>query len=192
MARYLTDCWQFPVELEWFIGLLKENEVKSYLEIGSRYGGSLWKIANALPKGSKIVAVDLPADDDSKDSLCACAAELQRRGYEVHTLLGNSRSSDIIGSVSRLAPFDVCFIDGDHTLDGVKSDYETYGRMASKMVAFHDISWRRKPEWKGRRIEVPLFWENIKSGRRHDECRSEPNNNGIGVLWQESDLEVNA
>lgn len=185
MARYLTDCWQFPVELEWFIGLLQKNEVKSYLEIGSRYGGSLWKIANALPGGSKIVTVDLPADDQSKDSLWACAAELKRSGYEVHTFFGNSRSTDIIESVSRLAPFDACFIDGDHTLDGVKSDYETYGPMASKMVAFHDISWRREPGWKGRRIEVPEFWASVKKDYRYDERRSEPNNNGIGVLWLE-------
>jgi hypothetical protein len=34
--------------------------VRSYLEIGAKFGGSLWRAAQALPKGSRIVAVDLP------------------------------------------------------------------------------------------------------------------------------------
>jgi hypothetical protein len=43
-----------------FAPLLVREGVTSYLEVGSKFGGSLWRAANALPKGSRIVSVDLP------------------------------------------------------------------------------------------------------------------------------------
>jgi hypothetical protein len=55
-----------------------------------------------------------------------------------------------------------------------------------RLVAFHDIAWRRAPEWVGVRIDVPEFWDSIKGDYRHEEFKFCPTgkNNGIGVLWR--------
>src|SRR5262245_13820681 len=113
-AKFLTECLQDEGELQWLIGKFRENEGKSYLEIGSRFGGSFWKIASSRPRGARVVAIDMPASSEARDSLRACAIELQRRGYECHVMYGNSQSADIVKCVDRLAPFDACFIDADH------------------------------------------------------------------------------
>jgi len=44
-------------ELAQFIALLKKENVRSYLEIGSKFGGSLWRIGCALQVKSRLVSV---------------------------------------------------------------------------------------------------------------------------------------
>ena len=185
MTDFLAKASQNTAELSWLTNLVHENEVKSYLEIGSYYGGSLWRIANAMPQSSRVVFVDLPLlNGGERASLRKCAEALQVRGYEVHAMFADSKSENVIHWVSKLAPFDFCLIDGDHSLAGVSADWANYGLMA-KMVAFHDIAWSRPPEWDGTRIEVPEFWNSIKDEFRHEECKlHHSKSHGIGVLWQ--------
>src|SRR5262245_32726131 len=58
--KYQEAPLQNDRELREFITLLSVERVKSYLEIGGKLGGSLWKIGCSLPEGSRIVCVDLP------------------------------------------------------------------------------------------------------------------------------------
>ena len=175
-------------ELDEFVHVLKENNVKSYLEIGSKFGGAVWYVANRLPTGSKIVSVDLPHGDksfkESQPHLEECIRELKKKGYDAHLVLGDSTNQDIINQVKALGPFDACFIDANHTLSYIKKDWENYGPMA-RMVAFHDIGFYRKeglPPHK-KPIEVPIFWKGIKNGYKNVEIRYDKQDNGIGVLW---------
>jgi hypothetical protein len=188
--KYLTDTLQDPTEIEGFCEVLRHEEVRSYLEIGSKFGGSLWKAANALPKGSRIVSVDMPSGTkawpESRKSLSECVAELQRIGYSASIYWGDSQSDQTVRDIRELGPFDCVMIDADHRLPGVTKDWNNYGPMSSKLVAFHDISWRRAPDWVGVRIDVPQFWNSIKGDYRHKEIVHCPTgkNNGIGVLWK--------
>jgi hypothetical protein len=193
-----TNMLQDPREFALFLKLVKQDNVASYLEIGCKHGGTLWRIANLLPKGAKIVAVDLPQADgsfkNSKPNLEACCEELRSRGYDVTLFLGDSTDRKIVDAVAKLAPFDLCFIDGDHTFPYCKADWENYGAMA-KMVAFHDIGWKEKywrtKGWKNKGsphdapIAAPLVWNEVKIGRRHTEIILSEYCNGIGVLWQD-------
>ena len=52
LPMYETTLSQVDSELDGLIGILVAEKVTRFLEVGSRYGGSLWRIANALPKGS--------------------------------------------------------------------------------------------------------------------------------------------
>lgn len=177
-------------EISAFCDLLAGEGVRSYLEVGSKFGGSLWRVANSLPKGSRIVSVDLPggtrAWKESEASLKACTAELVRLGYDAQVIWGNSTARDIVERVRALGPFDACLLDGDHRLAGVTADWTTYGPMCRR-VAFHDIAWHRAPDWVGVRIDVPQLWGNLRRRHRHTElCFDESGkNNGIGVLWRE-------
>src|SRR5262245_27992699 len=58
--RWTMKLLQNPLELSQFIALLNENNVRSYLEIGSKKGGSFGPIVMSLPARSRAVSVDLP------------------------------------------------------------------------------------------------------------------------------------
>jgi predicted O-methyltransferase YrrM len=196
-TAYLTEAAQDEREITAYCDLLGAEGVRSYLEVGSKFGGSLWRAANALPKGSRIVSVDLPAGTKawpaSRLSLAACVEKLKEIGYDAHLIWGNSTDPATIEAVRALGPFDAMLIDADHRWDstrpepnGVAADWVNYARMG-RMVAFHDIAWKRAPEWVGMRINVPEFWASIRSdyARTQEFCFDETGkNNGIGVLWR--------
>lgn len=187
--KYETYMLQNVGELNDLLKLFRAENVKSYLEVGCKFGGSLWWIANRLPKGSKIVAVDLPHGDGSfkntKESLLDCVATLKAKGYDATCIIGDSTDHKVVNQAKALGPFDACFLDGNHTLPYIQKDWENYGPMA-RLMCFHDIGFFRKgglpPEKKP--IEVPIFWEQIKNGYKFKEIRRDPQDNGIGIIWR--------
>lgn len=185
--KYERVALQDPGELVLFSQLLKQENVKSYLEIGSKFGGSLWHLArNALPKGARIVAVDLP-QGDTHLHLQECVKRLRESKFDIHLFLGDSTNPEIIAKVTELGPFDLCLIDANHTEKYVRADWANYGPLA-KIVAFHDISWIAEERAKlGKTlIEVPKVWQELKPQFRHQEiklCHTK-RDNGFGVLWR--------
>lgn len=184
MAHYKHKALQNGAEFDYFLNLIRQEGCRSYLEIGSYCGGSLWKVAMALPSGSRIVSVDKPADDQSEKLLRTCVADLKDRGYDAKLLVGDSRDRTIVAAAEALAPYDVCFIDGGHWFHNVEADWNNYGRL-SRIVAFHDISW---PDGH-MGMDVPQFWRDLKARGLHkgiEEIRldDKPDENGIGVLWR--------
>jgi predicted O-methyltransferase YrrM len=187
---YLSKPLQHLEEHDRFLGILRRENVRSYMEIGSMYGGSLWRVAHALPVGSRVVAVDYFVDTpDARPHLEECVEELQRE-YDARLVLGDSTATETIESVRDLGPFDCVFIDGAHTLEGVTADWENYGPMG-RIVAFHDIAWN--DTWRSsvpgrpfKAMGVPQLWNSLKEKYRHEEIklRTPSNYYGIGVLWR--------
>lgn len=165
--------YQREDEIDGLIALMKSAGVKSYLEIGSKFGGSLWKIARALPLGSRVVSVDIA----ERDSLTRCISALCAENYDALFVRGDSTASNTIDRVRLFGPYDAVFIDGNHG-PAVKSDWKHYGPMARKLVAFHDIKLPSS-------LDVPALWNSIKVGRRHEEIVAQGHEKklGIGVLW---------
>ena len=183
-----THLLQDFTEFTRFLELIRAEKVKSYLEIGSKNGGSLWRVAQVLPAGSRVVSVDLPQADGSfkntEPNLRQCVEELKQRGYDAHLFLTDSTDPSTVKAVSSLGPFDLCFIDGYHTEEFIRADWKNYGPMA-KIVAFHDISWRADGRTsKKADIDAPKVWDEVKQGRRHHEFKCQPRDYGIGVLWR--------
>jgi predicted O-methyltransferase YrrM len=194
MKSYLNNPLQYRQEIEEFVQLMKDNNIKSYLEIGSMYGGSLWLVSRIMPKGSRIVSVDLPAHNKphATQSLRDCIAHLKRENFDVHLFIGDSTNQDIVKKVQALAPFDAGLIDGNHTLPYVTKDWENYGPMC-QIMAFHDINYHRPKEEIDARmrqfpgffaIDVPPFWNKLKNNYRHIEIKHDRRDNGFGVLWR--------
>lgn len=195
--KYETHALQNLQELHEFQALCRKEKVRSYLEIGSKNGGSLWRIATKLDKGAKIVSIDLPHGDQSfkvtLPNLEACVERLKKEGYDAHLIVGDSTDPEVVEKARALGPFDLCLIDGNHTYPFVKKDWENYGPMC-RMVAFHDIGYYRDyTDSKKLPIEVPKFWEELKVGKKHIEIKREAwrkveghkaCDNGIGVIWQ--------
>ncbi len=187
----MTRVAQDQSEFNKFCQLMIAEKAGSYLEIGSWKGGSIGLAAKAaLPRGSRIVSVDHSGHDKLKRTL----AELKQSGYKTHLILGDSMDPKIIAAARALGPYDVVFIDGDHSTEYVTSDWENYGQMG-KLIGFHDIA-RDMPPDELRRwgpCQVASFWKAFdKSKYRHTEIVSESSRTrtdtkvvyGIGVIWR--------
>ncbi len=61
---------------------------------------------------------------------------------KVTFLIGDSHAKETLEDASKFAPYDFLFIDGDHSTDGVKQDYEMYSPLvrAGGLVGFHDYN----------------------------------------------------
>lgn len=180
-------------EFNRFLALIREQNVRRYLEIGSKNGGSLWRITNTLPKGSRVVSVDYPHGDgsfkDTQPNLEECVRVLRERGWDAHLIVGDSTDPASVEKARALGPYDLCFIDGNHTEPFIRMDWANYGPMC-RMVAFHDIShvWLPHKDSKKMPIDAPKVWQEIKQGFKHVEIRCEQYYNGIGVLWRDKAL----
>lgn len=178
----IEPCQDLP-ELDAFIELMKRENIGSYLEIGSRWGGSFWRVMMTLPKGSRGTSVDLMPNTD----LDNCMSALTARGYQVRFIAGDSTDPRIVMTASRDAPYDLCLIDGNHTEPYVRKDWKNYGPMA-RIVAFHDINYHRPYLRPGMKwpIDVPRIWKEIKKDYRHKEIKlcHTGRDNGFGILWR--------
>jgi predicted O-methyltransferase YrrM len=178
---------QRPDELAELCALFQREAVRSYLEVGCRYGGSLEVIARHLPAGARIVGVDLPGGpwgkNDSEPHLRAVVDDLRRDGYDAELILGHSRSPGVLQMVRARAPFDAVLIDADHQLDAVRADWEAYGPLA-RLVVFHDIDAYDRHS-NGRWIGVPQLWEELRERFEAREIIGAERGMGIGVLFRD-------
>jgi cephalosporin hydroxylase len=179
---------QNPDELAQFIALLQQQNVRSYLEIGARYGGTFEAVMMALPVGSRGLAVDFPGGkfgrSESVTSLIGAVDRLKKSGRDVDYILGPSAATEVYDWVFEDAFFDAVLIDADHTYMAVQKDYRLYGPLA-RIVALHDILGEGETDRNGNKIEVPRLWRLVREENWH--CRIEeicaPGSKfGIGVI----------
>lgn len=180
---------QHEPELQALTELLKREGVRSYLEIGARYGGSFERIMMAIGP-ARGVAVDFPGgpfgDESSAPILLAALDRLKRCGSDVRAILGPSGAPEVHRRVMDLAPFDAVTIDADHAYEAVCRDFSMYAAFA-RIAVLHDIA--APPHIRsrdGRPVEVPRFWKQIKRSYRHEEIVMEGSEMGIGILFRDN------
>lgn len=182
-----------PSQDEWeltsFVTFLRDRGVKKYLEIGARECDTFHFVMSALGSQSFGVALDLPGGLWGKGTTgvkaIAAISNLQDLEYDVRLYLGDSREPALIAEMVKWGPFDAILIDGDHTYEGVKADWENYRDLAP-IIAFHDIVGHDQFEKVTRRgVEVPRLWAEIKaSGANVVEFVSPGSAMGIGIVVQ--------
>ena len=93
-------------------------------------------------------------------------------------LLADSTDPETVRRVALAGPYDFCFIDGDHSYEGVKADWENYGPLA-KIVGFHDII--NPPS------QVDRLWAELKPNFRHMEFTESLDHHqlGIGIIYRD-------
>lgn len=126
---------QTPYELAGFVVAMQELGVVSVLEIGTGYRGGL----------SRFLANDLHWKVTTVDSV-----QYDHRYEGVKYMILPAETSE---------PFDLVFIDGDHTYEGVKADLEKWGARAVEAIAFHNIAGLRGCEG------VAQYWHEISHGK---------------------------
>ncbi len=160
-------------EIRRLLSVLADRRPVVIVEIGTASGGSLFLFTRIAAQDATIVSIDLPASKDN-GGYRLWRAPLYRSfalpGQDIHLIKGNSHEADTRQKLVHILDgrkIDFLFIDGDHTYDGVRKDFELYNSLLSPdgIIAFHDIVIHR-PETK---CEVHLFWQEVKSGFNHEE-----------------------
>jgi predicted O-methyltransferase YrrM len=191
LAKHFFPANQIASELTALGEILAALRPERALEIGTANGGTLLFLARLASSRARIVSVDLPEDKSGrgyKPWRRWAYQKFARRGQRLHLLQGDSHSSDMLARVKAALgdqTLDYLFIDGDHTYEGVKCDFEMYAPLVHQggIIALHDIA--EHPAAVG--CEVSRFWNEIKCRFRHNEIVESRQQGwaGIGVLYVE-------
>ncbi len=177
---------QKETEISGLIRIAAKLPLKSVMEIGTGNGGTFCMLCQAAESDAILLDFDNKNDYKRAGLLRACS----KRGQEIFVIRGNSRSRKIIEEVMRALgsrTLDLLFIDGDHSLTGVASDFELYSKLVRPggLIAFHDINpdhrTRYGIESPGYAGDVHRFWNVIKSRWRSRELVDSYDQDGMGI-----------
>jgi predicted O-methyltransferase YrrM len=180
-------------EFEALCAIVRRAMPKTILEIGSRDGRSLIRLAEAaMPTLERVLTIDLPGGSwgrvGSESNLMQCVRHLRARGIDVRTCLLSSRDPEAAEEIARLGPIDFAFLDGDHTEAGVRADFDlVFPHMREgSIMAFHDIAGTTEKH-RQNGLGVPDFWRKLRAQldppHNPSEIITEGKHFGIGVLW---------
>jgi cephalosporin hydroxylase len=162
-----------------FANLLKKEKPSSIIEIGIAHGGTLFMACKVAEKNAKIVSLDLP-DGAWRDGLLKRFAT---NDQSIEIVRGDSHSQEVYERTKNLiSGADMLFIDGDHSYNGVKKDFQLYSPLVRKggMIVLHDINIQTAE------CETKRFWNEIKEGHKYVEFIEGDNGYGIGVLYKKT------
>ena len=139
--------WQYPSQFSKYLVWLSTRQIGSYLEIGCRHGGTFIitvEYLNRFAPVTRAVAVDLG---------CGDAVKYYASLNPVVNWYDLSSRSEEFASLIYSSQFDLALIDGDHSLEGVTSDFRTVQDKV-RYAVFHDIFSDACPD-------VGVFWNNL-------------------------------
>jgi predicted O-methyltransferase YrrM len=191
------EAFQKVSELEPLISLVRERQPQTVVEIGTHKGGTLFAWCQAAHPRALIVSIDLPEGLFGGGYSVEEARRFQtfaQPGQELHTMRADShkrRTRWRLKSLLAGRPIDFLLIDGDHTYEGVKRDWEIYEPLVAPegLIAFHDILEHPKQPL----CKVDQLWNELAPGHRTaefidpDDDRGHGQWGGIGVIFKQAD-----
>lgn len=176
-------------EFRTLLDFLSNRRLAVVVEIGTDKGGTLYAWCQVAEPAAVIVSVDLPGGRYGRYSVTE-SRRLRRyaRGkQELYFVRGDSHDPSTRKKLERILAgreIDFLFIDGDHSLAGVRSDFKSYSSFVRQggVIAFHDIL----PHHPDAGSQVDLFWDEVKNNFEHHEFKAESKRShqwgGIGAL----------
>lgn len=179
---------QIKSEIIRLIKIIKKKKLKTVIEIGTAQGGTLFLISKVLPEDSLIISIDLPGGRFGygypKIKIRLFKSFLRSK-QKMHLIRADSHKLNTLNKVKEILnnrTVDFLFIDGDHTYEGVKKDFEMYSPLVNNVgiIGFHDIVISKK----GSNVGVNEFWIEIKKNYEYEEIVEDWNQLrcGIGIL----------
>lgn len=158
---------------------VSDTNPQTVVEIGTAEGGTLYTWCRFLHSAEIICSIDIGKRFGQRTKF------FREFTDEADLLFINSSSQDrqtaktVDDSISE--GIDFLFIDGDHSYEGVKQDFELYSPLVNNdgIIAFHDIV-KIDSEYMG----VPRFWKEVKDNYESEEIilPKEKHRGGIGIL----------
>lgn len=176
--------WQHVPISHWLVCELRPQKI---VELGSHYGVSFFSFceaAQAFSPDTFVYAIDTwEGDEHAGHYEEDVYAQVLKHWSHVHRL----RSRLIRSTFDDAAQYfennsiDLLHIDGLHTYEAVKQDYETWSPKMKQdsLILFHDINVRE------RGFGVWKLWDEIKLGNRTYEVA---NGQGLGILVRGEDM----
>jgi len=181
-----------PFQVRWeicsLLSLVRDLRPKTVMEIGTANGGTLLLWTRVVPDDTHLISLDLP-EGDFGDGYARWRAPIYRSfavgSQRIDLVRADSHAPSSLIEIQQLLNgklIDFLFIDGDHSYEGAKKDFEMYSPLVSPegVIAFHDIV--HCPP--GSRCDVDRLWAELKLQYDSGEFIKDANQDwaGIGYL----------
>lgn len=178
--------WQHVPIAHWLVDMIKPITI---VELGSHYGVSLFAFCEAAERFSPktfIYAVDTWEGDEHagsySDDVYNQVAEHWSKHHRTRARLIRSTFDEAVKYFEE-ASIDLLHIDGLHTYEAVKHDFETWlpKMKEDSIIVFHDINVRERD------FGVWRLWQELRSMSDHSTYEVS-NGHGLGMLIKGSRL----
>jgi cephalosporin hydroxylase len=179
-------CYQNKFEILSLVKLLQKYQPGNVLEIGTHKGGTFFLWCRAVKNAKLFVSIDLPYGRFGGGYVKERERLLKefifdKPNSEMFLIRDDSHNLSTYEKVSQIIQgenLDFLFIDGDHTYEGVKKDFDLYSKFVnSGIIAFHDIAHKEGD------YGVVQLWHEIKVNYHTQEFIDKNSNKGIGVVF---------
>jgi len=162
----LIKPYQITSELQSFLNFVKTQKPKYVLEIGTAFGGTLFLLSRTVSKDAIIISLDLPRSKygiSYQKWRTKLYYTFALPNQQVCLIRGDSHDTKTLNEVKKILngnKIDLLYVDGDHSYNGVKKDFELYSQLVNDngFVVFHDILLDGYKNY-----NVNKFWKEIKN-----------------------------
>ena len=177
---------QIKSEIQNLVEILSKIKPKNVLEIGTANGGTLFLLCEISDPKGVICSIDLPDGSFGGELYPMWKAPIyqtfKKKYQKLFLLREDSHKNSTKNKVKELMEndkFDFILIDGDHTYEGVKQDFDMYSTLlkTNGIIAFHDIN-PGPSEYVG---GVPKFWNEIRMKYKSIEIKEKKSFGGYGI-----------